>query len=178
MAAASDDTLPDPTIAELIAARPHLRLHAMDGLVMDDVPLHRVADAAGTPAWVYSAGALRSRYRALTGALTDAGLDAQVHYAVKANDHLAILALLGREGAGADVVSEGELRRALIAGIPPGRIVYSGVGKTERELRLALAEDIGQINVESAEELRMLSAVAVDMGRTARIAPRINPDID
>jgi diaminopimelate decarboxylase len=178
MPAAPDDTTPDPTIAELIAARPHLRLHAMDGLVMEDVPLNRVADAVGTPTWVYSAGALRTRYRALTTALRDAGLDAHAHYAVKANDHLAILALLGREGAGADVVSEGELRRARAAGIPAARIVYSGVGKTERELRLALTEDIGQINIESAEELRMLSALAASMGRTARVAPRINPDVD
>jgi diaminopimelate decarboxylase len=178
MAAASDDTSPDPTIAELIAARPHLRMHAMDGLVMEDVPLNLIADNAGTPTWVYSAAALRARYRALTLALSNASLDARTHYAVKANDHLAILALLGREGAGADVVSEGELRRALAAGIPASRIVFSGVGKSERELRLALTEDIGQINVESAEELRMLSAVAVSMGRTGRIAPRINPDVD
>jgi diaminopimelate decarboxylase len=178
MAAASDDTAPDPTIAELIAARPHLHLHAMDGLTMEDVPLNRVADKVGTPTWVYSAGALRSRYRVLTAALDGAGLDAHVHYAVKANDHLAILALLGREGAGADVVSEGELRRALAAGIPATRIMYSGVGKTERELRLALEQDIGQINIESVEELHTLSAIATSMGRIARIAPRINPDID
>jgi diaminopimelate decarboxylase len=178
MAAEPEDLSPDPTIAELIAARPHLRMHAMDGLVMEDVPLNRIADAAGTPTWVYSAGALRTRYRALTAALSDAGLDAHAHYAVKANDHLAILSLLGREGAGADVVSEGELRRARAAGIPASRIVYSGVGKTERELRLALTEDIGQINVESAEELRMLSAIASSMGKTARVAPRINPDVD
>jgi diaminopimelate decarboxylase len=178
MAAEPEDTTPDPTIAELIAARPHLRLHVMDGLTMEDVPLNRIADAVGTPTWVYSAGALRTRYRALTEALRDAGLDAHVHYAVKANDHLAILALLGREGAGADVVSEGELRRARAAGIPASRIVYSGVGKTERELRLALTEDICQINIESAEELRLLSAIASSMGRTARVAPRINPDVD
>lgn len=178
MAAEPEDPSPDPTIAELIAARPHLRMHGMDGLVMEDVPLNRIADEVGTPTWVYSAGAIRGRYRALTKALNDAGLDAHPHYAVKANDHLAILSLLGREGAGADVVSEGELLRALAAGMPADRIVYSGVGKTERELRLALAEDIGQINVESAEELRMLSAVAVAMGRTARVAPRINPDVD
>jgi diaminopimelate decarboxylase len=178
MAAASDDNSPDPTIAELIAARPHLRMHAMDGLVMEHVPLNLIADNAGTPTWVYSAATLRARYRALTRALSDSGLDAHTHYAVKANDHLAILALFGREGAGADVVSEGELRRALTAGIPARRIVFSGVGKSERELRLALTEDIGQINVESGEELRMLSAVAASMGRTARIAPRINPDVD
>jgi len=178
MAAVPEDDSPEPSIAELIAARPHLRMHVMDGLTVEDVTLARIADAAGTPTWVYSAGTLRSRYRALTGALRDAGLDAHVHYAVKANDHLAVLALLGREGAGADVVSEGELLRARAAGIPASRIVYSGVGKTERELRLALTEDIGQINVESAEELRMLSAIATSMGRTARVAPRINPDVD
>jgi diaminopimelate decarboxylase len=145
---------------------------------MDDVPLLQIADTVGTPTWVYSAATLRARYRALTAALRDAGLDAHPHYAVKANDHLAILALLGREGAGADVVSEGELRRARAAGIPAYKIVYSGVGKTERELTLALTEDIGQINIESAEELRLLSAIAASMGRTARVAPRINPDVD
>lgn len=178
MAAASEANTPEPSIAELIAARPHLRLHAMDGLLLEDVPLNRVADAVGTPTWVYSAGALRSRYRMLAGALRTAGLDAQIHYAVKANDHLAILALLGREGAGVDVVSGGELRRARAAGIPASRIVYSGVGKTVAELRLALAEDIGQINVESAEELQTLSAIAAAMGRTARVALRVNPDVD
>lgn len=178
MAVAPEANTPDPTIAELIAARPHLRLHAMDGLVMEDVPLNRVADVAGTPTWVYSAGALRSRYRTLAGALRMAGLDASIHYAMKANDHLTILALLGREGAGADVVSGGELRRARAAGIPASRIVYSGVGKTGPELRLALAEDIGQINIESAEELQTLAAIAASMGRTARVALRINPDVD
>ena len=178
MASAPEDGTPDPTIAELIAARPSLRAHAMDGLVLEDVPLHGLAAAVSTPAWVYSAGTLRARYRALTGALKDAGLDAHVHYAVKANDHLAILSLLGREGAGADVVSEGEILRAHAAGIPASRIVYSGMGKTERELRLALTEGVGQINVESIEELRMLSALASAMGRIARIAPRVNPDVD
>ena len=176
MAAPPEDPTPDPTIAELIAARAHLTAHAMDGLVMDDVPLARIAAQVGTPTWVYSAATLRTRYRALTKALH--GLDAHVYYAVKANDHLAILSLLGREGAGADVVSEGELRRALTAGIPARHIVYSGVGKTPHELRLALQQDIGQFNVESAEELRMLSAIAAEMGRTACIAPRINPDVD
>src|ERR1700689_2138035 len=178
MAADPDDTYPDPTIAELIAARPHLRMHAMDGLLMEDVPLNRIADTVGTPTWAYSAGAIRTRYRALSRALDDSGLDAGVHYAMKANDHLAILALLGREGAGADVVSEGELRRARAAGIPASRIVFSGVGKSTRELRLALDEDIGQINIESVEELRELSDLAAATGRVARVAPRINPDVD
>jgi diaminopimelate decarboxylase len=168
----------DPSFAELIAARPHLSMHAMDGLVLDDVPLAAVADAVGTPCWVYSAGTMRRRCAALRDALAAAGLDARVHYAVKANDHLAVLRVFGQEGAGADVVSEGELLRALAAGIPAGRIVFSGVGKTAPELALAVREEIGQINVESAAELEMLTAVAASAGRTARVALRVNPDVD
>ena len=91
---------------------------------------------------------------------------------------MAVLRLFAAEGAGVDVVSDGELRRAREAGLPADRIVFSGVGKTERELRLALTEDIAQINVESAEELDMLSAIADGIGRTARIALRVNPDVD
>jgi diaminopimelate decarboxylase len=174
---ATPDT-PDPTIAELIAARPQLAMHAMDGLVIDDVPLNAIADDVGTPVWVYSASAMRRRYRVLAGALAEAGLGAHVHYAMKANDRLAVLRLFAAEGAGADIVSEGELRRAREAGIPADRIVFSGVGKSERELRLALTEDIAQINVESAEELVMLSAIAAAMGRTARVVLRVNPDVD
>jgi diaminopimelate decarboxylase len=176
--AAPAPTTPDPTVAELIAARPCLSMHAMDGLLLDDVPLNHIADAHGTPTWVYSAATMRARLAALTAALADARLNAHVHYAVKANDHLAILRLFAREGAGADVVSEGELLRARAAGIPASQIVFSGVGKSMRELRLALTEDIAQINVESAEELAMLSAAAVELGRTARVVLRINPDVD
>src|SRR6266542_3603368 len=145
--------MPEPGIAELIAARPQLTMHAMDGLLVDDVPLNRIADVAGTPTWVYSASAMRRRYRSLAAVLADAELDAHIHYAMKANDRLAVLRLFAAEGAGADVVSEGELHRAREAGIPANRIVFSGVGKSARELRLALAEDVAQINVESAEEL-------------------------
>jgi diaminopimelate decarboxylase len=170
--------MPEPGSTELLAARPHLSMHAMDGLLIDDVPLNRIADIVGTPSWVYSASSMRRRYRSLAAALADAGLDSHVHYAVKANDRLAVLRLFAGEGAGADVVSEGELRRACEAGIPADRIVFSGVGKSERELRLALAEDIAQINVESAEELDMLSILATGMGRTARVALRVNPDVD
>src|SRR5262249_5826736 len=149
--------------------RPHLAMHAMDGLVIDDVPLNAIAEEVGTPVWVYSASLVRQRYRKLATVLTEAGLDAHIHYAMKANDRLAVLRLFAAEGAGADIVSEGELRRARQAGIPPGRIVFSGVGKSERELRLALVEDIAQINVESAEELDMLAGVGAAMGRTARV---------
>lgn len=153
-------------------------MHAVDGLMLEGVPLGTVAHDAGTPCWVYSAGTIRARYRAFAGALATAGIDAHVHYAVKANDHLAVLHLLGSLGAGADVVSAGELLRARHAGIAAERIVFSGVGKTAHELRLALEMDMAQINVESAEELAMLSAIAAGMGRTACVALRVNPDID
>ena len=168
----------DPSFAEMLALRPHLSLHALDGLTVEEVPLARIAAAAGTPSWIYSAGALRRRARALKAALAGAGLRASVHYAVKANGNLAVLRVLAAEGLGADVVSEGELRLARAAGIPASAIVFSGVGKTERELRLALAEDIAQINLESAEEAAMLSALAASLGRVARVALRVNPDVD
>jgi diaminopimelate decarboxylase len=178
MATSSTPDKPEPTTAELIGARPHLATHAMDGLLIDDVPLNAIADGVGTPVWVYSASAMRRRYRELATALAEAGVDAHIHYAMKANDRLAVVRLFAAEGAGADIVSEGELRRAREAGIPPDRIVFSGVGKSERELRLALAEGIAQINVESAEELDMLAALVATMGRTARVAFRVNPDVD
>jgi diaminopimelate decarboxylase len=153
-------------------------MQAVGGLMLEGVPLNAIADQLGTPVWVTGAGTLRARYRRLRAALDEAGLDASVHYAVKANDHLAVLRVLSAEGAGADVVSGGELRRARAAGIAASRIVFSGVGKSAEELRLALEQEIGQINVESAEEMEMLAALAHDMGRRARIALRVNPDID
>ena len=173
-----NDPSTDPSCSDLIAARSLLRFDPMAGLLMDGVPLAAIADAAGTPTWAYSAVTMRARYRALASAMADLNLDARVHYAVKANDSRAVLALFSGEGAGADVVSGGELLKARQAGIPASRIVYSGVGKTEHELRLALSEDIGQINVESAEELAMLSCLADSLGRRARVALRVNPDVD
>jgi diaminopimelate decarboxylase len=174
----SNDPATDPSIQDLIAARPWLRHDAMDGLLLDDVPLNQIADAVGTPTWVYSAATMRGRYKALAGAMADAGLDIHVHYAVKANDSRAVLALFAAENAGADVVSGGELLKARRAGIPADRIVYSGVGKSAPEVRLALSEDVGQINVESAEELEMLSGLATAAGRTVRVALRVNPNVD
>ncbi len=168
--------LPDPTVAELLAARPHLSMHAHDGLMLEGVALKRIADVVGTPVWVYGAATMRARLARLKAAL--AGQDAHIHYAVKANDHLAVLALMGQGGAGADVTSEGELRRARAAGIAAQNIVFSGVGKTVREITLAIAEDIGQINVESPAELEVISQVATSLGRTMRVALRINPDVD
>ena len=169
---------PDPAPHEMLAARPHLSMHAYSGLLLGDVPLNAIADALGTPCWVTGADILRNRYRALAGAMAEAGLPVSIHYAVKANDHLAVLRVLRAAGAGADVVSGGELRRALEAGIAPGAIVFSGVGKSDDELRQAVALGVGQINVESAEEMARLSALSAGMDRVASVALRVNPDIE
>jgi diaminopimelate decarboxylase len=169
----------EPDIAALIAARPHLRMHPDQGLMLEGVPLATIAHDLGTPCWVYGAGTIRARLAALRDALAGAGLArAPIHYAVKANDHLAILAIMAAEGAGADVVSAGELARALHAGIPASRIVFSGVGKTAADLRLAVGQGIAQINVESREELGVLSAIAVAEGRVVDLVIRVNPDVD
>ena len=142
----------------------------------DAVPLEEIAAAVGTPAYVYSATAMADAYNGLAAALD--GLPASICYAVKANDNLAIIRLLSGLGAGADVVSEGELRRALAAGVPPARIVLSGVGKSEAELRLAMKHSIRSINVESLPELRAVAALAADLGDRPRVVLRVNPDID
>jgi diaminopimelate decarboxylase len=150
-----------------------------DGILFaEDVPLTRIAEEVGTPAYVYSTATLTRHYTVFADAFRAAGLDATVCYAVKANSNLAVIGTLGRLGAGADVVSEGELRRVLAAGIPPEKIVFSGVGKAESELRFALEVGIHEINVESESELRLLSKVATAMGVTAEIAIRVNPDVD
>lgn len=169
---------PDPSFADLLAQRPALTLDPMAGLMLEEVPLARIAAAHGTPCWVYSAATLRRRAGQLKAALFNAGLSASVHFATKANPSLAVVNLLANEGLGADVVSEGELRAARAAGMPAGSIVFSGVGKAPREMRLALEEDIFQINIESAEEARMLNDIALGMGRRARCALRVNPDVD
>ncbi len=168
----------DPSFAELLARRPQLAAHARDGLCLDSVPLAAIAAAAGTPTWAYSAGTLRRRYRALRDALAGAGLRASVHYAVKANDNLAVLRVLANEGAGADVVSGGELYLARAGGIPAGRCVFSGIGKSAEDIRAALAEGVFQINAESAEEMATISAIAEAMGVRAPVAIRVNPDVD
>jgi diaminopimelate decarboxylase len=176
--ARSLDGNPDPSFAELLAGRPSLSMDPLAGLMMEEVPLAQVARAFGTPIWVYSAGTLRRRARMLRAALDEAGLAASIHFATKANPSLAVVNLLAGESLGADVVSEGELRAARAAGVPGQGIVFSGVGKSAREMRLALEEDILQLNVESAEEAQMLSDVAVAMGKRARCALRVNPDVD
>jgi len=140
------------------------------------VSLVELADAVGTPFYCYSTATLERHYRVFTDAF--AGEKALVCYAMKANSNQSVLRTLAKLGAGADVVSGGELKRALAAGIPPERIVFSGVGKTEAELRAALATDILCINVESEPELELLSRLASEQGKTARISVRVNPDVD
>jgi diaminopimelate decarboxylase len=142
----------------------------------EDVPLTEIAARHGTPTYVYSTAALRARYRAYVEAF--AGLDPLICYALKANSNQAVIATFAREGAGADIVSAGELKRALAAGVPASKIVFAGVGKTADEMRAGLAADILQFNVESEPELRMLAEVAAAMGRRAPIALRVNPDVD
>ncbi|MBI1208231.1 MAG: diaminopimelate decarboxylase [Azospirillum sp.] len=140
------------------------------------VALAAIAEAVGTPCYVYARAALEVGYRAFAEAFADD--DVGLCYALKANGNLAVIRTLARLGAGADVVSEGELRRALAAGIPPDRIVFSGVGKTRAEMAAALDAGIHQLNVESLPELEALSEVASGRGQTAAIAIRVNPDVD
>ncbi|RPE77049.1 diaminopimelate decarboxylase [Vulcaniibacterium tengchongense] len=143
---------------------------------LDDVDLRLLAEHFPTPFYAYSATAIRGRVAALREAL--AGLDARICFAVKANPNLGVLNLMAELGVGADIVSAGELRRSLHAGIPPERVVFSGVGKTEEEIALALAAGIWKFNVESADELRLLQRVAEGQGAIARAAVRVNPDVD
>jgi diaminopimelate decarboxylase len=140
------------------------------------VNLSDLADKVGTPFYCYSTATLERHYRVFTEAF--AGEKVLVCYAMKANSNQSVLRTLAKLGAGADVVSGGELKRALAAGIPPSKILFSGVGKTEPELRAALASDILCINVESEPELELLSRLAVEAGKTARISVRVNPDVD
>ncbi|MEO1225380.1 MAG: diaminopimelate decarboxylase [Pseudomonadota bacterium] len=142
----------------------------------ENVPLPAIAEAVGTPCYVYSTVILRDRYRAYAQALGPLGV--RVCYALKANSNQAILRLFAEEGAGMDVVSDGEMRRALAADVAPDHIVFSGVGKTRGELVAALTENLAQINVESREELALLNEVAGSLGRRAPVALRINPDVD
>jgi diaminopimelate decarboxylase len=145
-------------------------------LFVEDVPIARIAEQVGTPFYCYSTATLVRHYRVLREGLGD--LDALICFAVKSNSNIALIRTLGLMGAGADVVSEGELRRALAAGIPPERIVFSGVGKTRPELAMALDIGILQINVESEPELRLINEMALERGKKAVIGLRVNPDVD
>lgn len=146
------------------------RLHA------EDVPVEKIAAEVGTPFYCYSTATFERHFRVFSEAF--AGIPTLVCYAMKANSNQAILTTLARLGAGMDVVSEGELRRARAAGVPGDRIMFSGVGKTEAEQAYALDQDILCFNVESEPELVQLSRIASEKGRTARVSIRINPDVD
>jgi diaminopimelate decarboxylase len=148
-----------------------------DGVLhAEDVPVPEIAAAVGTPFYCYSTATLQRHFRVFSESF--AGLDPLVCYAMKANSNQAVLATLARLGAGADVVSEGELRRALAAGIPAQKIMFSGVGKTAREMDFALSAGILCFNVESEPELELLSQRAVALGKRAPVSLRINPDVD
>ncbi|MDO8802291.1 diaminopimelate decarboxylase [Phenylobacterium sp.] len=147
-------------------------------LACEDVSLTAIAEAVGTPVYVYSTATLERHYTVLRDALVNEGLgDPLIAFAVKSNSNIAVLRTLGNLGAGADTVSEGEIRRALAAGIPGDRIVFSGVGKTEAEIAFALKSGVAEINVESEPEMHMASAVAQSLGTRATIAIRVNPDV-
>lgn len=142
----------------------------------ENVSLAKIAKEVGTPVYVYSSATLERHITVFREAFSP--LDPLICYAVKANSNQAVLKTLARQGAGADVVSGGELKRALMAGVPASKIVFSGIGKTEEEMLAALKADIKQFNVESAPELEKLAAVATAHGYTAPVSVRVNPDVD
>lgn len=156
--------------------------HSKDGILYaDKKPVSEIVQSFPTPFYLYSASKITERYQALDNALQSTWTGTKkplIAFACKANSNLAVMNLLGSLGAGMDVVSGGELQRALKAGVPAGRIVFSGVGKTDAELELALNQNIHQINVESGPELKALQAVAVKLNKKVAIALRFTPDVD
>jgi diaminopimelate decarboxylase len=150
--------------------------YAQEGLYAESVPLSDIARRYGTPCYIYSRSALEDKYRQFADALR--GQDHLICYAVKANSNLAVLNLLARLGAGFDIVSGGELQRVLAAGGNANKVVFSGVGKTAAEMRLAIEHDILCFNVESEAELERLNSVAGEEGRIAPVSLRVNPDVD
>jgi diaminopimelate decarboxylase len=146
-----------------------------EGMLCEGVPLATIADAAGTPCFVYSASAIRDQYARLSDAVR--GVDARLHYSVKANSSIAVLALLRELGAGLDIVSGGELYRAIHAGFNGRDIVFSGVGKTEREIEEALRAQVLLFNAESEQELHVIQAVAKRLDVVAPLALRVNPEV-
>jgi diaminopimelate decarboxylase len=154
----------------------HYFFYRDGALFAEEVDLARIAEEVGTPFYCYSTATIERHFRVFSDAFV--GARALVCYAMKANSNQAVLTTLARLGAGMDVVSEGELRRARAAGVPGSKIIFSGVGKTRAEMALGLDEDIRCFNVESEPELEALAEVAASRGRRARIAIRVNPDVD
>lgn len=145
-------------------------------LMVDGIALAEIASTHGTPLYVYSGAAIAASFNRFRNAV--AGADSRVHFALKANSNLAVLRLLATLGAGADIVSGGEMRRALAAGIAPEHIIFSGVGKTDDEIRSALEVGLGQINAESEAEVDAVLRIANETGKTIRLALRVNPNVD
>ncbi|MAP94401.1 MAG: diaminopimelate decarboxylase [Ponticaulis sp.] len=145
-------------------------------LFCEDVPVRTIAEQFGTPVYIYSTATLERHFNVLSEAFSSQAC--LIAYSVKANSNLSVLATLAALGSGADVVSAGEMQRAIAAGIPPGKIVFSGVGKSEFEIRAALSAGIHQFNVESRPELLRLSRLADDMGKSAPVALRVNPHVE
>lgn len=144
-------------------------------LYAEDVPLREIAEKVGTPTYVYSTQTLIRHFNVLKNAL--AGLNAKIAFAVKSNSNKGVIATLAAQGAGADTVSEGEIRRAINAGVEPSKIVFSGVGKTASELEYAVSVGIHQINIESAQELDILDEVTQKLGKAQAVVFRVNPDV-
>src|SRR5215510_11556206 len=145
-------------------------------LYCEQVPVSQIAKEVGTPCYIYSHATLIRHIRAYDSAFKN--VPHLIAFAMKANSNLAILRLMAKEGSGVDIVSGGELFRALKAGVPPSKVVFAGVGKSAEEIREALKADILMFNVESSAELQVLNEVAASVGTRARVALRINPDID
>ena len=145
-------------------------------LFAEELPIEQIAQEVGTPFYCYSYKTINRHYKIFDKAFED--VPHIICYAVKANSNLAILRLLAKLGSGADTVSEGEIRRSLRAGIPPEKIVFSGVGKTKAEITYALKKDILQFNVESFEELSLIASIAEQLGKKANVAIRVNPDVN
>ncbi|PMP68944.1 MAG: diaminopimelate decarboxylase [Thermodesulfobacterium geofontis] len=145
-------------------------------LYCEEVPVKKILEDVGTPVYIYSAKTIRRHYKIFEESFSE--VEHLICYSIKANSNIAIISLLRQLGSGADVVSAGELKRALKAGIPPKKIVFSGVGKSPEEIELALSVDILMFNVESIEELEVLGEVAKKIGKKAPFALRINPDVD
>ena len=151
--------------------------HYIDNdLYCEDVPVARVAKEVGTPFYLYSHATLQQHYRAFDSAF--AGVKHMTCFSVKSNSNITILRLFAGEGGGVDIVSGGELYRAIKAGVDPAKIVYSGVGKTAEDIEYALSSHILMFNAESTQELALLNKIAENMGKRARIAIRVNPDVD
>ena len=142
----------------------------------ENLSVEAIAKQVKTPAYIYSANKFRNNFNALKNAF--GGFPVTICFAVKSNSNIAILKLLKEQGAGADTVSEGEIRRALLAGIDPAKIIFSGVGKTKKEIQFAIDNNVGQLNVESSEELAIINKIAKAKGKKVKVSIRINPDVD